>query len=1203
MRRNIFMRLKREYTLMLIMIVIFVPQISNSVVIDPITDWTNLGLYGGEIYDIAIAPVDHNKMFAGTYYGDGLFVTEDGGITWKAVITGHEGGEYDGEATFRNTATFAVKIAPSNHNTIWAAHNYWVEKSLDGGGIWTHIENRTMQQDCEGCGGSSDGFRFCWALAIDPIDPNIVYVGTGGPYGSMANGAIYKTTNGGITWTKLREFDYSVIDIEIGVDGSGDRIIWAATNSFGSGWVYDSSVYRGLCGSSGDITWAAFSPIGTLTYDIAMKPSDPEVVLVATWFGIIRLVYDTGENSFTYTTPIGWEFGKNIRALAFDLADTSYNTIYVAGFGSKLGKITDNGSSAAEWWDIGLQFQTIESHPSQLGALFAGELSRGVYKINYGSLACNAVNTGINAMIVFDLAVDPNDHSHFIAGTMAGVYEKQDSGQWVAMAPLPFTKAFSVAFDPSDKDGSSFFAGIEGQVAKTLDHGLNWTLSNDLGRYFINDIAVSANGSLLFATGEKVGAGGSGAIFKSTDSASTFVQVFANDTFDFNTVLIDPKNANHILAGSGNFYAPKAMGNLYESSNAGNTWTVTGLTNVVVNAILIDPSDSNIIYAGCGYSSGTNTPLYKSIDGGATWKPSYEGMPGAPVHHGVWGSGDDVFVLHHLGSTVKGGYDDMSILHYCSPDWSNEDIPVSDILYGIWGTSASNVFAVGESGVIIHRDASAWSQMSNDATQDLFGIYGTSGNHVFAVGRSGTILHYDGTSWSSMASGTSRDLYGVWGNADDNFYAVGASGTVLHYDGSCWQEMESNTYTRLTAVWGLEDGSEVFSVGYAYRDDEDNLSYGIFRYDGDKWCKMDTPEVEKGSGKLHGIWGTSETNIFAVGDGGSVLNYDGMTWSIMDSNTENRLYGVWVNSGSKAFAVGLYGTIISYETQWTVINTGGFGTVWNPVTDLGSKFDSTGNWIIYASTSRQGIFSSPNSGKSWVRIKSPGYDVYALETGSVFVATQGGVHQYTGLGWIFGEVKDDITGLGIGKAQVKSDTSGVWTECSEAGLYMMQLQAGSHHLTASAQGYKPERAMDVPVYGSEATTVNFTLHDPVITLIAGQGGSVVPTAGNYKFQGGVVTVQCGGWVVLLIIPDPGFGVDAVMLDGVSQGPVQALTLQDVKEDVTLKVSFALNPNACMGDFFADGDVDGQDLSFYASAGISAMELEQIAAAFGRSDCQ
>jgi PKD repeat protein len=60
-------------------------------------------------------------------------------------------------------------------------------------------------------------------------------------------------------------------------------------------------------------------------------------------------------------------------------------------------------------------------------------------------------------------------------------------------------------------------------------------------------------------------------------------------------------------------------------------------------------------------------------------------------------------------------------------------------------------------------------------------VWGSSGSDVFAVGRSGTILHYDGIAWSPMSSGTDDYLYGVWGNSGSDIFAVGGDGTILHY--------------------------------------------------------------------------------------------------------------------------------------------------------------------------------------------------------------------------------------------------------------------------------------------------------------------------------------------------------------------------------------------------------------------------------------
>jgi len=60
------------------------------------------------------------------------------------------------------------------------------------------------------------------------------------------------------------------------------------------------------------------------------------------------------------------------------------------------------------------------------------------------------------------------------------------------------------------------------------------------------------------------------------------------------------------------------------------------------------------------------------------------------------------------------------------------------------------------------------------------------------------------------------------------------------------------------------------------------------------------------------VWGSSGSDVFAVGSGGKILHYNGMTWNEMDSRTCNDLKSVWGNSGTNVYAVGLYGTILHY---------------------------------------------------------------------------------------------------------------------------------------------------------------------------------------------------------------------------------------------------------------------------------------------------
>lgn len=64
---------------------------------------------------------------------------------------------------------------------------------------------------------------------------------------------------------------------------------------------------------------------------------------------------------------------------------------------------------------------------------------------------------------------------------------------------------------------------------------------------------------------------------------------------------------------------------------------------------------------------------------------------------------------------------------------------------------------------------------------------------------------------------------------------------------------------------------------------------------------------------LDELWSNSASNVFAVGRNGTILRYNGSSWSSMTSATGNSLYGLWGSSGSDVYAVGDNGTILHYN--------------------------------------------------------------------------------------------------------------------------------------------------------------------------------------------------------------------------------------------------------------------------------------------------
>jgi len=316
---------------------------------------------------------------------------------------------------------------------------------------------------------------------------------------------------------------------------------------------------------------------------------------------------------------------------------------------------------------------------------------------------------------------------------------------------------------------------------------------------------------------------------------------------------------------------------------------------------------------------------------------------------GVWGSdASDVFAVGHGGT----------ILHYNGTSWSSQTSGTVNTLYGVWGTASNNVFAVGASGTILKYDGSDWSSQTSGTTNNLYSVWGTSdGSHVFAVGASGTILYSTGSgSWSSQTSGTTNNLYGVWGTASDNVYAVGASGTILKYSGadSTWSSEASGTPNNLYSVWGSAS-NEIFAVG---------ASGTILNYIS-SWSS----QTSNTTNNLYGVWEISTgDHVFAVGASGTILysSDDGDNWSSQTSGTTNNLYSVWGSGASNVFAVGTSSTILNYNgTSWSsmtsptatvdkAINITATGSATYGVTIDGITFDRLRSGIVF----NYGIYDS-----------------------------------------------------------------------------------------------------------------------------------------------------------------------------------------------------------------------------------------------------
>jgi len=184
-------------------------------------------------------------------------------------------------------------------------------------------------------------------------------------------------------------------------------------------------------------------------------------------------------------------------------------------------------------------------------------------------------------------------------------------------------------------------------------------------------------------------------------------------------------------------------------------------------------------------------------------------------------------------------------------------------------------------------------------TQPLIGIWGTSASNVFAVGYAGTILHYNGSVWAAMTSHTDRDLVSVWGSSADNVLCCGAHGTILRYNGLTWAPMHSGTELNLEHIWGTA-WDNIYTTG----------GYDLFHYNGSAWRKIITSADD-----LYGVWGSSSNDVYIAGDWGAVQHYNGIRWSQIScilTLSGNTLFDIWGSSAEDIHIVGDLGTILHY---------------------------------------------------------------------------------------------------------------------------------------------------------------------------------------------------------------------------------------------------------------------------------------------------
>ncbi len=222
--------------------------------------------------------------------------------------------------------------------------------------------------------------------------------------------------------------------------------------------------------------------------------------------------------------------------------------------------------------------------------------------------------------------------------------------RWRLLGPFRGGRVDAVTGVPG-RPNEFYFGSVNGGVWKSIDAGRVWEPifdSQPVASIGAMAVAPSAPDTLYVGSGESTlrdSVGYGNGMYKSTDGGKSWVHIGLAETQHIGKVAVHPRNPDIVfVAAIGHLYAANPERGLFRSEDGGRSWQKVLYKDESVGAIevVIDPSAPQVIYAGLWNTrrppwftyAPTNGPgggLYKSTDGGNTWRELTEGLPAVGI--------------------------------------------------------------------------------------------------------------------------------------------------------------------------------------------------------------------------------------------------------------------------------------------------------------------------------------------------------------------------------------------------------------------------------------------------------------------------------------------------------------------------------------------------------------------------------------------
>jgi photosystem II stability/assembly factor-like uncharacterized protein len=247
-----------------------------------------------------------------------------------------------------------------------------------------------------------------------------------------------------------------------------------------------------------------------------------------------------------------------------------------------------------------------------------------------------------------------------------------DSLEWRSIGPAIFAgRVADVEGIPGDPK-VVYVASASGGLWKTVNGGISWRpIFERQGTLSLGDIAIDPrNPEVIWAgTGEgnpRNSVSFGDGVYKSTDGGETWQHLGLRETMSITRILIHPQNSNIVFVGAlGHTFGPNEDRGVFMTTDGGKSWQKTLYLDPEhgVADMDIDPVNPNIVYAAMWrferkpwtFTSGSEKGgVYKSTDGGLTWKRLTKGLPKMMGRIGVKVAPSNPQVVYVIAETKEG---------------------------------------------------------------------------------------------------------------------------------------------------------------------------------------------------------------------------------------------------------------------------------------------------------------------------------------------------------------------------------------------------------------------------------------------------------------------------------------------------------------------------------------------------------------------